>query len=248
MKTLQPVDFSHYNHVFILTGAGISAASGLPTFRGPDGLLQKDAMWASDASNLPDSLPALWQLYGGLRGRALQARPNAAHQAIAALQKRWHSTCAIMIATQNVDGLHQRAGSLDVAELHGSVHRSRCTNPECTLPSFVDSSVPGNQPPACPRCAAPLRPDIVLFKEPLLLETLRRVEQALFNCDLFIAVGTSGAVAPASEFVRVADYVGARTILVNLIPMMPRNPYFAEEYLGPAEEILPVLFGVSSTL
>lgn len=244
MPTPEPLDIARYSHIVILTGAGVSAASGLPTFRGPDGLLQDDVQWVSDANNLPASLPGLWQLYGGLRQSVLQAQPNAAHRAIAALQQQWGATRSILAVTQNVDELHQRAGSLDTVELHGSILRSRCTNPQCPTAPFDDTTLPTNDVPLCSHCSSALRPDIVLFNEALPFEAHWKVKRALRDCDLFIAVGTSGTVSPASEFVRGAEYAGARTILINLTPMMPPNPYFKEEYLGKAEELLPVLLNV----
>ena len=101
--------------------------------------------------------------------------------------------------------------------------------------------MPEKAVPACPDCGSALRPDIVLFNEPLPVEAEWRVKRSLRDCDLFIAVGTSGTVSPAANFVRGAEYAGARTVLVNLTPMMPPNPYFQEEYLGKAEELLPFL-------
>ena len=100
-----PIGFLQYSRIVILTGAGVSAASGLPTFRGAGGLLQ-EAEWVSDAADLPESLPGLWQLYGGLRHSARQAQPNAAHLAIAALQENLGDSRSITLVTQNVDGLH----------------------------------------------------------------------------------------------------------------------------------------------
>ena len=241
MPKLEPIDIARYRNIVILTGAGISVASGLPTYRGPDGLLQDDVQWVSDANNLPASLPGLWQLYGGLRQSVLQAQPNAAHQAIARLQQEWSDARSITVVTQNVDELHQRAGSPDVIELHGSILHSRCTNPHCPSVPFADSTLPDDRVPLCAQCNSALRPDIVLFNEPLPVEAHWKVKRALRECDLFIAVGTSGSVSPASEFVRGAEYAGARTILINLTPMQPPNPYFKEEYLGHAEELLPIL-------
>lgn len=243
MLSPEPIDSSQYSRIVLLTGAGVSAASGLPTFRGPYGLLQDDVKWVSDAENLPACLPGLWQLYGGLRQQALQAQPNLAHTAIATWQQQWGDRCSITLVTQNVDGLHQRAGSQNVIELHGSVLRSRCTNPGCSSRPFEDRQVPQAEVPCCPICQAALRPDIVLFNEPLPVEGQWQVKRSLRDCDLFIAIGTSGTVSPAANFVRSAEYAGARTILLNLTPMQPPNPYFKEEYIGRAEELLPILLG-----
>jgi NAD-dependent deacetylase len=147
----------------------------------------------------------------------------------------------VTLVTQNVDGLHQRAGSVDVLEMHGSAIRTRCWSKVCTSKPFYDATL-YDAVPRCTVCGAELRPDVVLFNESIPSAILQEILVGLSSCDLFIAVGTSGAVAPASEFVRGASYVGARTINVNVEPS--GNPAFAEEYIGPAEEVLPVLFGM----
>lgn len=240
---LKPINIENYSRIVILTGAGISAASGLPTYRGSDGLMNEEVKWLSDAKNLPQSLPKLWEHYAQLRHSAMLAQPNATHKAIATFQTQYSSTRSIILITQNIDGLHQRAGSQDVIELHGSVMRSRCINTDCSLAPFDDTSIPETVP-ACPVCNNSLRPDIVLFSEMIPALADWQAKRSLRDCDLFIAVGTSGTVWPASSFVSSASYVGARTILVNLTAMMPKNPYFQEEYIGKAEELLPVLLGV----
>nr|CAA9274450.1 NAD-dependent protein deacetylase of SIR2 family [uncultured Armatimonadetes bacterium] len=245
MPTPTAIEWEKYRQIVILTGAGVSVASGLPTYRGEGGLWEsRNIAWIADAANLPGSLPALWKLYNERREKALGAQPNAAHNAIADVQKQWGSgTRSITLVTQNVDGLHQRAGSPDVVELHGSAFRTRCTNASCSLPAFADETVYGDDVPTCPECGSPLRPDVVLFGEMLPAAATWQVNRALRECDLFLAAGTSGLVSPASNLVRGAAYAGARTILVNLDPMDPRDPSFQEEYLGRAEQILPVLFG-----
>lgn len=124
-----------------------------------------------------------------------------------------------------------------MCELHGSILRSRCTNLDCESEAFEDFSVPEGVP-KCPVCGADLRPDIVLFNEDLPLDSVWPVKRALRDCDLFVAIGTSGEVFPAAGFVRNAKFVGARTVLINLTPMEPKNPDFDEEIIGRAEEIL----------
>lgn len=226
----------------VLTGAGVSRASGIPTFRGPDGQMSSEYFRVSDARNLPALLPEMWATHGAARGRLLQISPSAAHFALARWQNKWRGPeREIVIVTQNVDGLHQLAGASDVVEIHGSLRRSRCMNRACESAPFLDDFVPDAHAPRVPKCrvcGSDLRPDITLFHEALPREALARVQKFLRECDLFLAVGTSGAVAPASEFVRGAAYAKARTILVNLTPMQPKNPFFGEEYLGRAEEIL----------
>jgi len=244
LDRIAPIDIAEYQNLFILTGAGVSVASGLSTYRGPGGLWEKaDVARIADARNLPGTLPDLWRLYKMRRAQALAAEPNAAHRAIAELQRRWGGSRVITLVTQNVDSLHQRAGSPEVIELHGSAFRTCCTNSRCTAPSFWDEAL-YEDVPLCPECGHPLRPAVVLFSESLPAEASWRAKRALRDCDLFLSIGTSGVVWPAADFVRAADYVGARTINVNVEPTDPPNPYFHEEYIGKAEEVLPRLFGL----
>lgn len=242
------LDLSSYSNIFILTGAGVSVASGLPTYRGPGGLWEKEEIaQLVDARNLPGSLPGLWNLYRDRRRVALDVAPNPAHTAIAALQQKAASAGSpqVTLVTQNVDGLHQKAGSKDVLEMHGSAFRTRCLNPRCALTPFQDISTP-NTPPVCPVCGSFLRPDVVLFGENISGSVLNQLEATLPFCDLFIAVGTSGSVWPAAQFVQAAKTIGARTVNVNFEPS--DNPYFDDEHLGRAEEIMPVLLGVADEL
>ena len=235
------MNLSAYKHIVILSGAGVSVASGLPTYRGPGGLWEReDIARIVEARFLPGSLPDLWRLYSQRRGHALAATPNAAHEAIAALQRARPG--GVTLLTQNVDGLHQRAGSADATELHGSAFRTRCTNPDCDLPPFSDDRL-YETVPACPRCSSPLRPGVVLFGETLPEAALIRAQAALDGCDLFLAVGTSGTVWPAAAFVRLASQSGARTVLVNL-DAGTGSEEFDEVHLGRAEEVLPILFSL----
>jgi NAD-dependent deacetylase len=242
LDRIAPIDIAEYQNVFLLTGAGISVASGLSTYRGPGGLWERaDVARIADARNLPDTLPDLWRLYRMRRTQALAAEPNAAHRAIAELQRRSAGSRCITLVTQNVDGLHQRAGSMDVLEMHGSAFRTRCLDRRCSLEPFRDEQI-YDQVPTCPVCGGPLRPDVVLFSETIPGRVLNRIVEALATCNLFISVGTSGVVAPAAEFVRGAAYVGARTIHINVEPTDPPNPFFTEEFVGRSEEVLPRLF------
>jgi NAD-dependent deacetylase len=231
-----------YRRIVVLTGAGISVASGLPTYRGAGGLWtddpeRMDAVTAEAAARDP-ATP--WRALADLRG--VEALPNAAHRALARAESELPSDASLTIITQNVDGLHLAAGSRSVVELHGNVRRSRCSKRRCGLAPFEDSRATA-EPPPCPRCGAPLRPDVVLFNEMLPVDAEHRSKRALRDCELFLAVGTSGTVSPASSFVRSAEYAGARTIYVNLEPMDLPNPAFQETVLGRAEEVLPRLLG-----
>lgn len=229
-----------YKNIVVLTGAGISAASGLPTFRGPGGIwsdplcerMSTAAIFESDASSA-------WQFWGKIKGQIDQAQPNDGHIALASWAKRLSGETTFTIITQNVDRLHQRAGSANVVELHGTLYRSRCVDPACSLSAFDDSALHLEAVPLCPQCGKVLRPDLTLFNEALPLEAEWLSKKALRCCDLFIAIGTSGSVSPASNFVNAAKYVGAHTILINLESMSNPNPAFDREVLGPAELVLP---------
>ena len=227
-----------FHHIVLLSGAGVFAGSGLPTYRGPGGLWEReDIARLVQARHLPGSLPGLWQLYSERRRVALAAEPNPAYAAIAALQNSRPD--AVTLFTQNVDGLHQRAGSPQVAELHGSAFRTRCTNPRCDLPPFGDTRC-YDTVPACPNCDSPLRPDVVLFGETLSEAVLRHAQTALEACDLFLAAGTSGLVWPAAAFVQITAQAGAHTVLVNLEAGEAADE-FDNVVLGRAEEVLPKL-------
>lgn len=224
-------------NVMFLTGAGVSVASGIRPFRGPGGWWTDDpeAERRAAAPDLPHHPERIWEIYGPLRPVMHRARPNPAHLALARLQKE--SGCDVRLVTQNVDGLHQKAGFQDVIELHGSLLRTRCSR--CDLPPFDDPEGEGRP---CPRCDAWLRPDVVLFGEVIPREADLAAFDAVLRCDIFVAVGTSGSVWPASSLVQRAHSYGAETVIVNLEPLSPPNPCFQRELLGRAEQILPGLF------
>ena len=228
-----------YNNITVLTGAGISVASGLPTYRGPRGLWndpEKIALATAEAMAADPN--RCWAMFSRLRELAAAAEPNAAHHALAHMERHGKN---ITIITQNVDGLHQRAGSKNVVELHGSIHRTRCC--KCDLEPFEDSSPPADEAPPCPQCDAPLRAAVVLFGEVVGGEE-HLAKRAIRDCDLFLAIGTSGTVSPASSFVRSAEYAGAHTVYINVEPMEPANSMFKQSILGPAEDILPRIAGL----
>jgi NAD-dependent deacetylase len=236
-----------YSRIVVLTGAGVSVGSGLRTYRGADGVWnQGDNIRYSQASIVATDPAGLWRHFGAIRAAANAATPNAAHRALAEFARRLPAERRFTLITQNIDGLHQRAGSPDVIELHGSVHRTRCSNPGCALAPFEDRETYESRVPTCAACGAVLRPDIVLFGEYVPRDAMQRIQDALADCDLFVAIGTSGAVEPAASFVRAAALAGARTLLVNLEPMDFPNPAFQEQRLGPAEALVPALFAPPS--
>jgi NAD-dependent deacetylase len=199
--------------ITVLSGAGISAASGIPTFRG-----EQDSLWSQYR---PEDLATpgafardpelVWRWYDWRRGLIAAAEPNAAHQALVHLEK----TAPVLVVTQNVDGFHQLAGSSDVLEFHGSIWVVRCRKcgAEC-----LDRRVPIPIPPACSECGGLLRPGVVWFGEGIDPEVLEASAAAAADCDLFLVVGTAGAVYPAAGLVGTARQAGARVIEFNLEP------------------------------
>jgi NAD-dependent deacetylase len=238
---MSPLSTRNYHQIVVLTGAGVSAASGIPTFRGPSGGLAEELLPVSDGRRVRELLPQMWQVYGRLRGGSVAAKPNPAHFSLARWEQKWAGQTQITLVTQNVDGLHARAGSPDCIEIHGSLLRSKCLNEGCpNAAGFSDLVVPQDVP-HCAICGEALRPDITLFNEALPILALHQVKRALRFCDLFLAVGTSGTVSPASDFVRAAFDAGARTLFINMTPLEIASPYFGETILGRAEEVLPAL-------
>lgn len=194
--------------VVFVTGAGISQESGIPTFRGKDGLWRKhDAMKLATIGAFYEDPELVWEWYEERRRNILAARPNEGHLAIAGLEK----SRRVHVLTQNIDGLHQRAGSTSVYELHGSIIRIRCT--AC---GFKDTVTAGfsRLPPLC-RCGKVLRPDVVWFGEQLPQDVWRAAIGHASSCDLMVVVGTSLAVSPANLLPAYAKKNGATLIEVN---------------------------------
>jgi NAD-dependent deacetylase len=230
-------------NLVVLTGAGISAESGVPTFRAADGLWLGHRV--EDVAT-PEAFardPALVQdFYNQRRRQRATVHPNAAHWALAELAARWEGD--FLLVTQNVDDLHDRAHAetppgpgFALIHMHGELRKARCTASDvvCDWPGDLE---PDHASPHHP--AGRLRPHIVWFGEiPLEMD---RIEQALSRCDLFLSIGTSGAVWPAAGFVQAARMGGARTVELNLEPTAGRRR-FAEGVYGPAAETLPVFLG-----
>ncbi|HDZ20671.1 MAG TPA: NAD-dependent deacylase [Phycisphaerae bacterium] len=227
--------------VAVLTGAGVSAESGVATFRGEDGLWRDRRVeeFATPEGFAADPC-AVWQWYSERRQEALAAQPNAAHQALAALQQQTtHAGGRFTLITQNVDCLHQHAGSTDVLELHGSIRDMRCCRCAYRRP-IGDDPVTGA--PRCPACDQLLRPDVVWFGEMLPQDILAAAIEAATTCDLFMTIGTSAIVYPAAGLIRQAIQAGAKTIEINLDPT-PASSLVDIALHGPAGEILPALIG-----
>jgi NAD-dependent deacetylase len=220
-------------NIVILTGAGISAESGLATFRAADGLWEGHRV--EDVAT-PDAYarnPALvHRFYDARRARLAEVEPNAAHRALALLDARWPGD--LLIVTQNVDDLHERAGAKRLLHMHGELLKGWCL--ACDN-RFGWSGAMG-EGAACPECAmvGAVRPDIVWFGE--MPYDMDRIDAALMQADLFVSIGTSGAVYPAAGFVQTARYRGARTMEINLEPSQG-SFFFDERRFGPASMEVP---------
>jgi NAD-dependent deacetylase len=221
--------------VTVITGAGISADSGIPTFRGPDGLWRN--FRAEDLAT-PEAFardPRLvWEWYDWRRGLIAACRPNEAHDALAQLEQRSHD---FWLITQNVDGLHREAGSRSLSEIHGNIWMVRCTG--CGQVA-ENRDVPLTLLPTCRHCSTLLRPHIVWFGESLNSGDLDRCEEALGNCDLCLVIGTSGTVYPAAGFASVAKRHGAYVAEINLDPT-PNSDLVDVTLRGRAKDIVPLL-------
>ncbi|MBA3544226.1 MAG: NAD-dependent deacylase [Chthoniobacterales bacterium] len=221
------------SNIVILTGAGISAESGLRTFRAADGLWEdhriEDVATPEAYARNPE---LVHRFYDARRARSAEVEPNAAHHALARLEAGWNGE--FLLVTQNVDDLHERAGSTRLLHMHGELGKGLCL--ECEE-RFVWQG-PMSSGNSCPVCgvSGTVRPDIVWFGE--MPYEMERIEEALRGADLFVSIGTSGTVYPAAGFVQIARYRGARTLEINLEPSLG-NVLFDESRTGPAGELVP---------
>lgn len=227
-----------YARVVALTGAGISASAGLGTFRGAGGrwTASPELERAMHAQYLPGNIGLMWQVWGGLRREAVQAGPTPAHRALA--------RAGTTVITQNVDGLHQDAGSTEVLEVHGSAARARCLDRGCAWRGANPDPPPGDVP-RCPRCDGLLRPDIVLFGEALDPQVWAAAETAATSCELFLAIGTSAFVTPAKWLAPMARQAGAHCVNVNIDDSLPAFSAFHEQVTADADTALADWLGAS---
>ncbi|MCL7926183.1 MAG: NAD-dependent deacylase [marine benthic group bacterium] len=228
--------------IAVLTGAGVSAESGVPTFRGEGGLWRgRSALDLATPEAFRCDPAEVWEFYHARLMGLSNVSPNEGHRALAALES---TRDQFWLLTQNVDGLHRRAGSVNVIELHGSIRTARCSRCSRALP--IEEAVRGWEPgavPACDTCAAPLRPDVVWFGEALPEPALRQAEAAITGCDLMLVAGTSGVVQPAASFAFSARSRGAPVIEVN--PEETPISAIADVALrGPSARELPELLGM----
>ncbi|HEY7236795.1 MAG TPA: NAD-dependent protein deacylase [Gemmatimonadaceae bacterium] len=218
--------------VVVFTGAGVSAESGVPTFR-----QAANALWDEvDVRNFAyptgyrRNQPNAWRWYAARAAKTREVSPNAGHFAIADIERRVDE---FLLVTQNIDNLHQRAGSRNVVELHGNLREPRCF--EC------GAHAAWAQDPVCEACGGLLRPDVVMFEEELPAGALDLAREAAESCDLLFSVGTSNLVWPATEVPRYAQRAGARVVIVN--PDMEGQPWghHVTQLVGAAGEVLPAL-------
>lgn len=223
---------AEFNRIVILTGAGISAESGIDTFRSAGGLWEQhrveDVATPEGFARNPDLVIGFYDMR---RAALANVAPNPAHEALARLEREFSGE--LLLVTQNVDDLHERGGSARVLHMHGELKSALCTS--CETRSRWEQAMLDRPP--CPVCCAPsLRPDVVWFGE--MPYRMGRIYAALEACDLFVSIGTSGAVYPAAGFVAEARANGARTLELNLDPS-EGSRLFHESRLGPASMLVP---------
>lgn len=227
--------------VVVFSGAGVSAESGMPTFRsGDNGLwrqvdVQNFAYPAGYQRNQPDA----WRWYATRAAKAREIEPNPGHHAIAEMERRVRE---LDLVTQNIDSLHQRAGSRNVIELHGNLREVRCSDCHARSPWPALDALPE---PVCALCNGLLRPDVIMFEEMLPWGAMERATLAAESCDLFISVGTSNLVWPAAELPRHAQRAGAQVVIVN--PDMSGQPSGGgvTHLVGASGTILPRLVALA---
>lgn len=232
--------------VVVATGAGMSRESGIPTFRDA-----QEGLWArfrpeelATERGFRANPPRVWGWYAERRRRIQKCEPHAGHRALVDLARLAPD---LVVVTQNIDGLHQQAGSTDVVELHGNIHRTKCLDRGHPFADALPDSAGAHNPPPCPACGSPLRPDVVWFGEMLPEAATARAWCEAERCDVMLVVGTSGVVWPAAELPHVAGCAGAVVIEVNPEPseIAPVVDIFLQ---GAAGVVLPALVSRSLSL
>lgn len=238
---LQEIGFNSARRVFVLTGAGISAESGVPTFRGGGGAPVWRGMpfeQLSSAQMVRENLSLVWEWFDYRRGIVGDCKPNAAHFALAKAQKSENYE-EFSLVTQNIDGLHQAADAKNVIELHGNLWIARCLS--CENKRNLCEFDGEKRPPVCPKCFSLMRPDVILFGEQMPFEPVRQAQNAAENCDFCFVVGTSALVYPAAELPLTAKRKGAKIVEINP-EETPLSVYADVSFRGKAAEILPFIW------
>ena len=221
----------------VLTGAGVSAESGVPTFRGPEGLWKRrDPMSLATPGAFAKDPKEVWEWYQWRRRKIRGCSPNAGHAAIAAVEA---AKPDFLLVTQNVDGLHRASGSRRLVELHGNIWVVRCVG--CGAERYEQGDF-DHLPPRCDGCSGMLRPGVVWFGEMLPREASEAATEMLARCEVLIVAGTSAVVAPASGYAALAKRHGARVIEVNP-DETPVSAICDATFRGKSGEVLPALFG-----
>ncbi len=218
------------------TGAGISTSSGIPDFRGPNGLWKVYSPEVASVEFLRENPKSFWEFYSTRMRGLFEASPNPAHKALAEMERMGLLKCVI---TQNIDGLHQKGGSRNVIEIHGTMTRSHCS--DCFEPfkseevlKMIDS---GQNPPLC-KCGGVIRPDVVLFGEPV--KEIERALEIASMADMVLAIGTSLTVYPANLVPRVIKENGGRLVVINM-EETPLDDIADEVIRDKAEKVLPMI-------
>lgn len=241
-EKLQPLEeaLSAARKIAVMTGAGISAESGVPTFRGAGGLWEGRRAEELATPQAFERDPVLvWEFYDWRRTLLKDCSPNPGHEALARLEA---AIPDFTLITQNVDGLHQAAGSHNVHELHGNIWRLRCSR-ECGAPGGEDfrAPLPRPLPPRC-SCGAPLRPGVVWFGESLPMGPFAAADRAAREAEIFFVIGTSGLVEPAASLARIARAEGARVVEINPAET-PLSSIADDVFRVSAARVLPRLCG-----
>ena len=224
------------SNIVVVTGSGISSESGIPTFRGEDGLWKNYRAEELATPGAFNSNPELvWEWYDWRRQLIGKVEPNSGHEIIARMEDYYQE---FLLITQNVDGLHRNAGSNNVVEIHGNIWRVRCTE-EGTI-TYLEENPISKLPPVC-QCGALLRPDVVWFGESLPIEGLVIAENSIRECDILLVVGTSGHVYPVASCPMAAKAAGAMVVEIN-IEKTPISLVANFTLLGKAGDILPELW------
>ncbi len=230
-----PIRLRDFQRIVFFTGAGMSAESGIPTYRGSGGIWKEYDYQEYACQAAFDRDPEkVWDFHDKRRAAVAKCEPNPGHRIVTRVQEEKPST---VIVTQNIDGMHQRAGAKDVVELHGSLWRVRCDPENVVRP---DETMPMD-PRKC-SCGGYWRPDIVWFEDQLDHRVVRRAREALEECDLLVSIGTSGVVYPAAQLPRIAAERGAMTVEINLEDT-PVSSLYRHRLRGKASDVLAELYG-----